>query len=194
MSMQSEPIDTISVQDLENRARQGSPINLIDVRTPAEFREVHAVYARNFPLDELNVEEIRSVRKGAENLPLYVICNSGGRSSKASEKLARGGLSGIVNVAGGTRAWVEAGLPVVRGEKAISLERQVRIAAGALVLTGAVLGYFIHPFWIGLSALIGAGLMFSGITDTCGMAMALARLPWNKVRDQSSESNCRIAP
>ena len=82
-------------------------------------------------------------------------------------------------------ACVEAGLPVVRGKKAISLERQVRIAAGSLVLLGAVL-YFVHPAFIGLSAFVGAGLVFAGITDTCGMGMILARMPWNQVKKTAS--------
>lgn len=73
--------------------------------------------------------------------------------------------------------------PVVRGKKAISLERQVRIAAGMLVLLGAVLGWFAHPAFIGLSAFVGAGLVFAGITDACGLGMILARMPWNQVKE-----------
>jgi rhodanese-related sulfurtransferase len=88
-------------------------------------------------------------------------------------------------VTGGTVAWEQAGLPVKRGKKAISLERQVRIAAGFLTLLGAVLGFFVHPYFIGLSAFIGAGLMFAGITDTCGMGMMLAKMPWNQCKDDS---------
>jgi len=79
-------------------------------------------------------------------------------------------------------------LPVVRGKKSIPLERQVRIAAGFLVLLGAVLGFFVHPYFIGLSAFVGAGLMFAGITDTCGMALVLAKMPWNQVKDE--EASC----
>ena len=86
-----------------------------------------------------------------------------------------------MNVEGGTQAWDAAGLPVIRGQKAISLERQVRIAAGSLVLTGAVLSHWVHPWWIGLSGFVGAGLIFAGITDTCGMGLLLARMPWNNV-------------
>jgi hypothetical protein len=71
-------------------------------------------------------------------------------------------------------------LPVVRGKKAISLERQVRIAAGSLVLLGVIGSLLIHPYVIGLSAFVGAGLLFAGITDTCGMGMLLARMPWNR--------------
>ena len=86
-----------------------------------------------------------------------------------------------VLIEGGILAWEEAGLPAVYGErKVISLERQVRIAAGALVLTGVLLGWLVHPAWLGLAGFVGAGLMFAGITDTCGMAMLLARMPWNR--------------
>lgn len=94
-----------------------------------------------------------------------------------------------MNVEGGTQAWNQAGLPVVRGKKAISLERQVRIAAGLLVVTGSVLGCFVSPHWIGLSAFVGAGLTFAGITDTCGMGMLLARMPWNQVAKSTPARN-----
>ncbi len=82
---------------------------------------------------------------------------------------------------------------MVRGKKTISLERQVRIAAGTLVLVGSALGAFVHPYWIGLAAFAGAGLVFAGVTDTCGMAMFLARMPWNQVRDQSAAGDERKA-
>jgi hypothetical protein len=100
-----------------------------------------------------------------------------------------------VNVEGGTLACVEAGLPVKTGKKAISLERQVRIAAGSLVLVGAALGFFVHPYWIGLSAFVGAGLVFAGVTDTCGMAIMLGRMPWNQVREggvPGGKANCAV--
>jgi rhodanese-related sulfurtransferase len=103
----------------------------------------------------------------------------------ACARLQAAGQANVVNVEGGTLAWAEAGLPVVRGPKAISLERQVRIAAGSLVLLGAVLGWFVHPAFVGLSAFIGAGLVFAGVTDTCGMALLLARMPWNQVRGET---------
>jgi hypothetical protein len=77
----------------------------------------------------------------------------------------------------------------------ISLERQVRIAAGALVLIGAALGAFVSPYWIGLSAFVGAGLVVAGITDTCGMGMLLARMPWNQVpQPTASPANSATSP
>jgi rhodanese-related sulfurtransferase len=171
-------VATISPQDLAECIERGEVREIIDVRTPAEFREVHAPAARNVPLDELTPEKV--VGTPADR-PIYFVCQGGGRSAKACQKLIGGGITNVVSVEGGTHAWQAAGLPVVRGKKAISLERQVRIAAGSLVLLGILLAYVVHPYLIGLSAFVGAGLVFAGVTDTCGMAMLLARMPWNKV-------------
>lgn len=180
---------TITPQELAQRRTSGQRVELIDVRTPVEFREVHVDFARNVPLDRLDPATIHVGRNGSPE-PLYVICRSGSRGRKACEQLAASGLN-VVNVEGGTAAWDAAGLPVIRGQRAISLERQVRIAAGFLVLLGAVLALTVHPYFIGLSAFVGAGLMFSGITDTCGMGMILARMPWNQVPKTSGETCCK---
>lgn len=146
---------------------------LIDVRTPAEYRAVHAVGARNVPLDQLDPKALSG--------RVYVICKSGARSRKACDQLRQAGVEAYC-VEGGTDAWAASGLPVNRSQGAISLERQVRIAAGALVLLGIVLAWLVHPAMIAVSAFVGAGLMFAGVTDTCGMAMLLARMPWNRSR------------
>ena len=88
-----------------------------------------------------------------------------------------------VVVEGGTTAWAAAGLPCEStGGRVISLERQVRIAAGALVLVGVLLGWFVHPYFVWLSAFVGGGLIFAGITDTCAMGMLLAKMPWNQAK------------
>lgn len=173
-------IATISPRELQAMHAENEAIELIDVRTPVEFREVHVGFARNLPLDRLDPAQLAAGRDPRQ--PLYVICRSGNRAEKACEKLAAAGLR-VVNVAGGTLAWEQAGLPVARGKKAVSLERQVRIVAGALVLIGSALAAFVHPYFIGLPAFIGGGLLFAGLTDTCGMAMLLAKMPWNQVRD-----------
>lgn len=181
-------VSTILPKQLQQAVQSGQPVELIDVRTPVEFRAVHVEFARNVPLDQLDAAKVAAGRSSSTQ-PLYVICHSGSRGKQACEKLHAAGFTNVVNVEGGTKAWDEAGLPVVRGQQAISLERQVRIAAGALVLAGAVLGYFVHPYWIGLSAFVGAGLIFAGVTDTCGMAMVLARMPWNRIAESTSESS-----
>jgi rhodanese-related sulfurtransferase len=184
-------VSTIRPEELKKLQDQGTNVDLIDVRTPAEFREVHATIARNVPLDQLNAEKLREQRNGSADAPLYVICRSGSRAGKACEQLLKSGFAKVVNVEGGTVAWEQAGLPVVRGKKTISLERQVRIAAGFLVLLGVALSY-LHPAFLGISAFVGAGLMFAGITDTCGMAMMLARMPWNKVSG-GSPTSCSVS-
>jgi rhodanese-related sulfurtransferase len=181
-------INTISPQALFNAVQAGQKVELIDVRTPVEFREVHVSFARNVPLDQLDAAQLAAGRNGSPE-PLYVICRSGGRGRQACEKFLAAGYTQIVNVEGGTQAWDQAGLPVVRGPKSISLERQVRIAAGSLVVIGSALGAFVHPYWIGLAAFVGAGLVFAGITDTCGMGMMLARMPWNRVPACSTKSS-----
>jgi rhodanese-related sulfurtransferase len=158
--------------------RKSKEIALIDVRTPAEFEEVHADGARSVPLDKLDPKALAAECGGVECI--YLICRSGGRGKQACDKLLAAGIRNVVNVEGGTQAWEQAGLPVVRGRKTMSLERQVRIAAGSLVLVGAALGAFVHIGFIGFSAFIGAGLVFAGLTDTCGMGMLLARMPWNR--------------
>lgn len=157
--------------------QQQSTSLFLDVRTPAEYEEVHIQGAVLHPLTELNPNAVRELAAGKSGC--VVICRSGGRARQASEKLSASGLTNISVLEGGVTAWDSAGLPVVRGKKTISLERQVRIAAGALVFIGSMLGYFIHPAWIALSAFVGAGLVFAGVTDTCGMALMLAKMPWN---------------
>ena len=182
-------IATIKPQELAELCKNGKKIDLIDVRTPVEYREIHLEIARNVPLDQLDVASLMQVHNGSANERLYVICRSGSRGGQACEKLMKAGFLNVVNIEGGTLACVEAGLPVMRGKKAISLERQVRIAAGSLVLLGVVLGLFVDPAFMGLSAFVGAGLVFAGITDTCGMGMILARMPWNQC-SHSTTSCC----
>jgi rhodanese-related sulfurtransferase len=183
-------IATISPAKLAELIQENRKVDLIDVRTPVEFREVHVQIARNVPLDQLDPKALMQARKDATE-PLYVICKSGGRSQQACDKLVKAGYDRVVNVEGGTMACVAAGLLVVRGKKAISLERQVRMVAGSLVLLGAIGSYALHPALIWLSAFIGAGLLFSGITDTCGMGMLLARMPWNQC-DTNSSASCAV--
>ncbi len=183
-------IPEITADGLAAQFQQCPTVELIDVRTPAEFRDVHVNFARNIPLDQLNVESLARTCNEANDQPLYVVCHSGSRGRQACQRLLDGGWPNVINVAGGTMACVKAGIPVVRGKKQISLERQVRIAAGSLVLLGVALSV-IHPAFLALSAFVGAGLVFAGITDTCGMGLLLATMPWN--RSAESNESCELA-
>lgn len=169
----------IKPQELADLCKAGSSIELIDVRSPVQYREVHVAFARNVPFDQLDVAALMQCRNSENNGPLYVICQKGIRSQQACEQFLNAGYSNVVSVEGGTSACVEAGVPVVHGKNVVALDRQVRIAAGSLVVVGTALSW-VHPAFLGLAALIGAGLVYSGITDTCGMGMLLARMPWNR--------------
>ena len=171
---------TISPTHLQQALGSDTGLSLLDVRTPVEFAEVHVPRARNIPLDRFDPKSLLASGQVTKDQPVYLLCRTGGRASKAAEKLVKDGFENAVVVEGGTLAWIEAGLPVNRGTaKVISLERQVRIAAGSLVVIGVLLAVFVHPYFIGLSAFVGAGLVFAGITDFCGMGLLLAKLPWN---------------
>ena len=153
---------------------------LIDVRTAAEYAGVHVPGSRNVPLSGLKPKAL--LAEGVVDLgaPVYLICRSGARADSAAIGFECEGFKHVVVVEGGTESWERAGLPVERGTiRVISLERQVRIAAGGLVLAGLLLARLVNPWFIGIAAFVGAGLVFAGITDFCGMALLLGRLPWN---------------
>ena len=114
-------IATISPTALAQRHHEDPQLEVIDVRTPVEFREVHLQFARNIPLDQLDPKAVIDARNGSSGKPLYLICKSGGRGQKACEMFEQAGYSNVVNVEGGTQACAAAGLPVTRGKKAISL-------------------------------------------------------------------------
>src|SRR6516165_9250292 len=158
-------------------------IDLLDVRTPVEYRELHVAAARNVPLDKLDPAAVMPARNGPKDEPLYLICRSGSRGRQACEMFLAAGFTNVVNVEGGTLACIECGLSVIRGKRMVSLERQVRIAAGLIVLLGCLLGWLVHPAFVALAAFVGAGLVFAGVTDTCGMGLLLARMPWNRVKE-----------
>jgi len=171
----------ISPAELQKILAENPAATVLDVRTPVEFAEVHVPQARNIPLDEINPRQLVGAGQLRKDRPVYLLCRANQRAAKAAEKFAREGFAAPVVIEGGTVAWIEANLPVVRGKsKVISLERQVRIVAGSLVLIGILSGWFVHRAFFGLSAFVGAGLVFAGITDLCGMGLLLAKAPWNK--------------
>lgn len=184
-------VPKVSVEQAMQYIQSDQAAILLDVRTPAEFETVHARGARLMPLDELAAERFVAERQNAP-YPICVICHNGGRAAKAAERLQQAGLQQIYVVEGGTRAWEAAGLPVERGQQTMSLERQVRIAAGALILIGVVLGWLVHPAIYLLSAFVGGGLIVAGLTDTCGMAMLLAKLPWNRRAGCGNARTCSV--
>lgn len=171
-------IETIAATDIEAERTRGSL--LLDVRSPAEFRGGHVQGSVNLPLDIVTSESVRALLVGNDQKTILLLCASGGRARTAAKKLAVSGLKTLV-VAGGTSSCQQAGLPMDKDAGGmISVERQVRIAAGTLVFGGVLLGTFIHPGFYGLSGFVGAGLVFAGVTDWCGMGLLIAKAPWNR--------------
>ncbi len=175
-------IRTISAQAFSRLHAQG--VHAVDVRTPAEHGSLHVAGTVCCPLNDLQTKTLLAdikARGFADNDTLYLLCQSGRRSQMAAEKIARESNINVVVVEGGTEACVAAGLPVrSTGRAMMSLERQVRIAAGFLVLVGVLSGFSLHPAGFALSGFVGAGLMFAGITNTCMMGMLIAKMPWNR--------------
>ncbi|MFP5372294.1 MAG: rhodanese-like domain-containing protein [Actinomycetes bacterium] len=152
---------------------------LIDVRTPAEFEAGHIPGAVNVPLDELkgSLDQLRTVLDDHHDVVL--VCRSGARAGQAQEALQAAGLSSPAVLSGGIVDWERTGGAVNRGRQSWELERQVRLAAGSLVVAGIV-GSTVAPKAKWLSGFVGGGLVFAAVSNTCAMGMALARMPWNK--------------
>ena len=168
---------TCSATELSQLLTLHPGTQIIDVREYAEHAAEHLVGAKLLPLSALE----QHISKIDQQQSIYLLCRSGARATQAANKLAAQGMDNLTIVEGGLMAWKAAGLPVKTGtSKVWSLERQVRFTAGSLVLLGVLLSYFVHPYFIALSGFIGAGLVFSSVTDTCGMGMVLAKMPWNQ--------------
>lgn len=168
---------TITPAELKALCEQGT-VELIDVRTPAEFGEVHVVGAKNVPLDQLNPTALLWPNTDAGR-PVYVICRSGTRGQKACENLAAAGFTNVINIHGGTLACEQAGVPVLRA-KVISLPRQVQIVAGGTALVGGVLAVVVHPWFAAVPIAVGLGLLLTGLTGSCLLGMVMAKMPWNR--------------
>lgn len=156
---------------------------ILDVRTAAEVKARSLPGCIHIPLHELTPQRLQQAiaESGKDGSCVYLLCQGGKRAELAAEQLAGQVDAKLCIVDGGIQAVQAANFPLQEtARKVIPLERQVRIAAGLLVLTGALLGTLVHPGYYGLSAFVGAGLVFAGITDICPMGMMIARMPWNR--------------
>ena len=154
--------NSISPLELQRRLAAGQPAQLLDVRTPGEYANAHVPGARLIPLDELNAAAFCRERKGA-GTPLYVLCQSGNRAKRA----------------------------VNRDEsRVLPLMRQVQIVVGFVSAVGAALALAVHPWFALISLLTGGGLLFAGLTGFCGLALVLAKMPWNKTSICHSTACC----
>ncbi|GGY15303.1 rhodanese-like domain-containing protein [Streptomyces minutiscleroticus] len=164
-------------------------LTVVDVRTPGEYAAGHLPGAHNVPLDLLD-EALPVLEDVADRGGLLLVCASGARSAQAGERLAGRGVD-AATLTGGTTAWARQGYDIDRPVGAVrttwAMERQVRLAAGSLVLAGLLAGRRLPKARL-LSAGVACGLVFSAVTDTCGMARVLSKLPYNRARDTDLDS------
>ncbi|WP_328297080.1 rhodanese-like domain-containing protein [Streptomyces sp. NBC_00435] len=170
--------------DVSQAHSRHTEFTIVDVRTPGEYASGHLPGALNVPLDRIT-GSLAELRLAAGDKELLLVCASGTRSENAARTLARHGIA-AASLTGGTSSWSAQGHPLdypAQGPRRVwAMERQVRLTAGTVVLLGLLLGLLVHPAFELLSAAIAAGLVFSALTDTCGMAVVLGRLPFNRRR------------
>ncbi len=169
-------IPQISPLETKSRVEEGSAV-LIDIREPAEHAREHIAAARLVPLSSLEAHDFT-----AEGVKAVIFhCQSGNRTCANFERLSSLGLREIHVLDGGLLGWKAAGLTTRLDRKApIELQRQVMIAAGAIILTGLVLAKFVSPWFVALTAFVGCGLVFAGFSGWCGLAKLLQLMPWNR--------------
>ncbi|MGW2648410.1 rhodanese-like domain-containing protein [Streptomyces sp. NPDC001393] len=180
----------LSIDSRQARSRLDE-LTVIDVRTPGEYAGGHIPGALNIPLDRLGLA-LPGIRTAAERGEVLVVCASGARSENACRVLAENGIHAIT-LTGGTGAWAAQGHDLHRSEGGAAkptwaMDRQVRLTAGSLVLLGLALGGAVRPAFRLLSAGVAGGLVLSAVTNTCGMAALLAKLPYNRPRQADLEA------
>lgn len=184
----------IGAADLQRRLAASERFTLLDVRTPAEFERGRIAGSLSIPLEKV----ASSLHAVPASDPVVVVCETGNRAALATPLLA--GRPGVLILEGGLQAWRKAGHELEGGAPGVwPLERQVRLIVGIAVLAGTGLGFAWSPWFFALAAFFGAGLAFSGLTGFCGLAMVLAKLPWNRraLTAQGSEpasGTCSAAP
>ena len=175
--LQSPAAATIDPAELVRMRTVDPAVHVIDVRTPGEFETGHIEGSYNVPLDVLGEH---AADLAALDHHVVLVCQSGARATKALEQLVTAGKSNLRLLEGGMGAWTAAGNQVVRTNATRwAMDRQVRLVAGSIVLASVATSVWLPPARF-VAGFVGAGLTFSAVTNTCGMAMALAKLPYNR--------------
>jgi glyoxylase-like metal-dependent hydrolase (beta-lactamase superfamily II) len=164
------------------RVKAGGATSVVDVRTGSEFESEHVPGSRLLPLDQVaaRADEVR-----ATPAPRLLLCRTDSRARMAQRALSELGISALTVIEGGIEAYRAAGGATVRGRARMSIERQVRLIAGSIALGATLLGLLVHPAFLGLTLFVAAGQVFAGLTDWCGMALLLGRMPWNRASGEA---------
>lgn len=177
--------DRIDAKSAKDSFDQGK-VQLLDVRTEGEYGSMNIEGSVLMPLGCLDAAKVKEMSKKG---PCVIVCHSGMRAQRALKQLAGEGCKNLMVMNGGIVAWKRAGLPVNR-RGPISLERQVRVATGLLVIAGVFLGVMVHPAFFMIAGFTGAGLTFAGLTGWCGMALLIAKAPWNEQEEGCEGKSC----
>ncbi|MCQ6271911.1 rhodanese-like domain-containing protein [Pseudarthrobacter sp. R1] len=171
-------VTSLAPETLRSWVNEHQDLLVIDVRSAAEFDSLHIRGSYNVPLPLLSehTEEL-AARLGSR---VVLVCHSGARAERARQRLGTAGIDTAYVLTGGVPGFAAAGGDVVRGKSRWDLERQVRLAAGSLVMLGLAGGKFVSPKIRMLAGAIGTGLTLSAATNTCAMGQAISAMPWNK--------------
>lgn len=183
----SNTAQTVTPEDLKGWISSGTDVVVLDVRSAAEFENLHIKGSYNVPLPLL-AEHTREFAARLDT-KVVLVCQSGVRASEAKKNLAGAGFNDAQVLEGGVPAYSRAGGETVEGAKTWDLERQVRMAAGSLVIAGLAGGKFLSPRVRTVAGVIGAGLTFSAATNTCAMGKALSAMPWNKTANEPTRAS-----
>lgn len=167
----------ISPTEAKSRLERGSAI-LVDIREPMEHAREAIPGARLQSLSNFDPSGL-----GGPNAHAVIFhCQSGKRTCENAERLLRCGAPEAYILEGGLSGWKAAGYPTsIDRSKPIELQRQVQIAAGVLIVASLLLSWLISPLFFGVTAFVGAGLIFAGVSGWCGMARLLGLMPWNRL-------------
>ncbi|MEN0586785.1 MULTISPECIES: rhodanese family protein [unclassified Kosakonia] len=168
----------VSPQEASVQQQNGALI--VDIRQADEFRREHLPDAFSLPLDDVLAGQ--TVTPGSPDQTVIFHCQSGMRTQQNADALVRAAAPAKVMILdGGLNNWKREKLPTMQDKRQPRpLMQQVQIVAGSLILLGVVLGFTLHPNFFLLSGFVGAGLLFAGLSGWCGMALLLAKMPWNR--------------
>lgn len=185
MTTEIQQLSDVTLKEWFASKKLPDDIMIIDIREPSEYAREHIPNSQNIPAAELAKTDFSHDRHKSA----IFHCRLGSRTKAAEADILRTGFKQIYCLPGGIEQWKKCGLPVAIDRQApIDIMRQVQIAVGLLVLLGVLLSYLVSPHFILLSAFVGAGMLFAGITGTCGMAKLLSCMPWNRY---SCSTHCK---
>ena len=185
-------LEMISPPDASSLLEQDPQAKILDVRSALEFSQVHIEHSLNIPIDMISAK-INELSQSRQNY--LVLCHTGNRAAMAADMLIQSGIHTVKVIEGGIIRWQKEKLPVIKGQGGMSLERQVRLIAGSLVLLGIMMSWLLHWAFIFVSVFVGSGLIYAGLTDNCLMGMLLMKLPYNKklYKTKSGGGTCSIS-